>query len=289
VLEELTAFTPLRKQLNVCIVPIIQDTQVEGASEFVLVIHDVSQLRKLEQMRAEFVANVSHELRTPLTSIQGYAETLLDGALEDEDNARQFVLTIQRQAQRLAALISDLLELSKIESGQVQLNLAPQDLNKLVQNVLNIFEPDCSEKGLKFTSEIPEDIPEVSADERLLTQVLINLLDNAIKYTEEGAQITVSAKTLDLEIQVDVRDTGIGIREIDIDRIFERFYRVDKSRSRELGESGLRSKVLRSTGLGLSIVKHIIQQHGGKIWVESQLGQGSTFSFALPKASKSHP
>ena len=274
VLEELTAFTPLRKQLHVGIVPIIQDTQVEGASEFVLVIHDVSQLRKLERMRAEFVANVSHELRTPLTSIQGYAETLLDGALEDEDNARQFVLTIQHQAQRLSALISDLLELSRIESGQVTLNLAPQDLNRLVKNVLDIFEPTFSEKGLKFTSEIPEDILKVSADEHLLTQVLINLLDNAIKYTEEGGQITVSAKALESEIQVDVQDTGIGIRESDTERIFERFYRVDKSRSRELG----------GTGLGLSIVKHIIQQHGGTIRVESQLGQGSTFSFSLPKA-----
>ena len=295
VLEELAAFTPIQKTLNVCIVPIInQDTPLEqaprsgiprrGTGEFVLVVHDVSQLRKLEQMRAEFVANVTHELRTPLTSIQGYAETLLDGALGDEENARQFVLTIQRQAQRLSALISDLLELSRIESGQVTLNLAPQNLNELVKRILDIFEPAFSEKGLKFTSEISEDLPEVSADEHLLTQVLINLLDNAIKYTEEGAQITVSAKMLASEIQVDVRDTGIGIKESDIDRIFERFYRVDKSRSRELGGSGLRSKVLRSTGLGLSIVKHIIQQHGGRIWVESQLGQGSTFSFVLPKA-----
>jgi len=153
------------------------------------------------------------------------------------------------------------------------LTLASQDLNRLVKNVLDIFEPSLSEKGLKFTSEIPEDIPKANADEHLLTQVLINLLDNAIKYTEEGGQITISAKTLESEIQVDVQDTGIGIRESDTERIFERFYRVDKSRSRELG----------GTGLGLSIVKHIIQQHGGSIWVESQLGQGSTFSFVLPK------
>ena len=273
-LEELAAFTPIQKTLDVCIVPIIkQDTPLEQVSEFVLVVHDVSQLRKLERMRAEFVANVTHELRTPLTSIQGYAETLLDGALEDEENARQFVLTIQRQAQRLSALISDLLELSRIESGQVTLNLAPQNLNELVKRILDIFEPALSEKGLKFTSEIPEDIPEVSADEHLLTQVLINLLDNAIKYTEEGGQITVSAKALKSEIQVDIRDTGIGIRESGTEKIFERFYRVDKSRLRELGGTGLR----------LSIVKHIIQQHGGRIWVESQLGQGSTFSSVLPK------
>jgi len=183
-------------------------------------------------------------------------------------------LTIQRQTKRLAALISDLLELSRIESGQVTLNLVPQDLNRLVNNVLDIFEPTLSEKGLKFTAEIPEDIPKVNADEHLLTQVLINLLDNAIKYTEADGHITVSAKTLESEIQVDIRDTGIGIRESDTERIFERFYRVDKSRSRELG----------GTGLGLSIVKHIIQQHGGRISVESQLGHGSTFNFALPKA-----
>jgi two-component system phosphate regulon sensor histidine kinase PhoR len=238
----------------------------------VVVIHDVSQLRRLERIRTDFVANVSHELRTPLTSIQGYAETLLNGALEDRDASQRFVGKILQQASQLSQLISDLLELSRIESGAVKLNLEPHHINEFREPILSLFGSALEESRLTFEWNAPDDLPLPYVDKRFLEQVFVNLIDNAIKYTPAGGRITVSADAGKSEVIVHVSDTGIGIPSDMLPRIFERFYRVDKARAREMG----------GTGLGLSIAKHILLQHGGQIWADSVLGKGSVFHFALP-------
>jgi len=245
-----------------------------GGQGVVAVFHDITELRRLEQVRKDFVANVSHELRTPLAVIRGYAETLLEGALRDRERARNFVEVIRKHVARMAQLVSDLLQLSKLESEEYAAPLQPIRLQQFLPPLLAGLREAMERKALSFTWTIPEDLPEVRADEEGLEQVFINLLDNAVKYTPEGGSITVKASVSGDEVLVEVRDTGIGISAKDLPRIFERFYRVDKARSRELG----------GTGLGLSIVKHTIQNYGGRIWVESEVGRGSTFYFTLPKA-----
>jgi two-component system, OmpR family, phosphate regulon sensor histidine kinase PhoR len=249
----------------------IQRQAVRGA---ITVFHDITRLKELEKIRQDFVANVSHELRTPLTTIKGYAETLLGGALKEEV-APQFVEIINRHADRLTKIVEDLLMLSKVESKQFQLKPERLPVAELINDVVDFVKKAAEKKKISI---IQRDIPSslyVEADRTYLEQVFTNLLDNAIKYTSEGGQVTVSAIEKDQkEIQISIEDNGIGIPKEDIRRIFERFYRVDKGRSKELG----------GTGLGLSIVKHILQAHGGKIWAESQLGKGSTFYVTLPKA-----
>ncbi len=252
-------------------VSIVRDGKFRGA---VLVVHDITELRRLEKIRQDFVANVSHELRTPVSSIKGYSETLLEGALEDKAQAREFVAIIQENSDRLANLINDLLDLSKIESGKMQMAFLPVDLAPVVQRCLSILEKTVEKKGLRITVDFPDKLPRVSGDEARLSQVFLNLLDNAVKYTPEGGSIRVSAQLQDRTVRVNVEDSGAGIPEKDLPRIFERFYRVDKARSRELG----------GTGLGLSIVKHIVNAHGGDVTVFSQQGQGSVFSFTIPIA-----
>ncbi|MCX7661818.1 MAG: ATP-binding protein, partial [Candidatus Omnitrophica bacterium] len=231
-------------------------------------------LRRLEKIRQDFVANVSHELRTPISSIKGYAETLLEGAMEDKENRKEFLNIIYKDATRLANLIEDLLDLSKIESGKMKMHFEALDLRPIVESALNILENNIKEKKLSVTIDISEDLPKVLIDEKRILQVFLNLLDNAVKYTPQNGRINIRAYPADEYVQVEISDTGIGIPEKDLPRIFERFYRVDKARSRELG----------GTGLGLSIVKHIIKAHKGEIWVKSELGKGSTFFFSLPQA-----
>jgi len=267
--EEITVNIPEEKILKVNGVPIVRNDKFEGA---ILVFHDITELRRLEQIRQDFVANVSHELRTPISSIKGYAETLLEGALEDKDNAKEFISIIYQDSNRLASLINDLLDLSKIESGKMKMNFMPLDPISLIKRAVTVIENQAKAKTIALKLDLPPNLPKIKADETRFSQVMINLLDNAIKYSSEGGTATISAKVVDNALQFDISDTGIGISENDLPRIFERFYRVDKARSRELG----------GTGLGLSIVKHIVSSHGGQVWVKSELGYGSTFSFTIP-------
>ena len=250
--------------------------------EYLIVIHDVSQVRQLERIRSDFVANVSHELRTPLTSIQGYAETLLNGEFDspigsgldttEKKRREEFLIKILNHAARLSRLVADLLELSRLESGDVELKRAPCPLNAFHETILDVFEPVLEESGVVLTWSTPETLPQVNVDKQLFMQVFVNLIDNAIKYTPDGGTIEVSAEVSGAELIVHVKDTGIGIPSESQSRVFERFYRVDKGRAREMG----------GTGLGLAITKHIVLRHGGRIWLESTLGQGTVFRVALP-------
>jgi two-component system phosphate regulon sensor histidine kinase PhoR len=268
--REISVLLPKEKILLVHATPVIRSGVTEGA---VLVFHDLTHLKHLERIRQDFVANVSHELRTPVSSIKGYAETLLEGALEDKENARDFLKIIYADSDRLARLIDDLLNLSKIESGKLKLNIKPCSVLSITGKVVSGLLGQAKNKAIAIVIDISKDTSNILADEARIAQVLLNLLDNAIKYNREGGKITVTAEETDSFVQVNISDTGIGIPERDISRLFERFYRVDKARSRELG----------GTGLGLSIVKHIVSAHHGEVFVQSTLGQGSTFSFTLPK------
>jgi two-component system phosphate regulon sensor histidine kinase PhoR len=240
----------------------------------VVLFHDITRLKQLENLRKEFVANVSHELRTPLAIIKGYVETLLDPQPPDAETARQFLRTIQRHSQRLEALIGDLLTVSALESQQARLQLEPVSLRAAAETAAEELARQAREKNMAVSVEIPAEFPRPRVDAQRLHQVFFNLLDNAVKYVQAGGQIAISAKLQGNEIEVQVGDNGPGIAAEHLPRIFERFYRVDKARSRELG----------GTGLGLSIVKHIVQAHGGRVWAESEVGKGSRFYFTLPQA-----
>ena len=256
---------------------------VSAGQEYIIVIHDVTKERQLERIRADFVANVSHELRTPLTTIRGYAETLLGEDSVRTKTGEQFLVKILNHSARLSRLVSELLELSRLELGDIELKRSSCHLNTFHEPILDVFEPLLEESGLVLKWEISEELPEVNVDQQLFMQVFVNLIDNAIKYTPDGGTITISAETdisgviegLDItseEIIVHVQDTGIGIPMESQPRVFERFYRVDKGRAQEMG----------GTGLGLAIVKHIVLRHNGRIWLDSVLGQGSVFHFAVP-------
>jgi two-component system phosphate regulon sensor histidine kinase PhoR len=231
-----------------------------------------AELEKLERVRKDFVINVSHELRTPLASIQGYTETLMDGALEDPDNNMRFLGIIRHNAERLARLTEDLLTLSRIEQKRKKFEFEPSLVNSLIHDGLEMVRPIAEKSEIRLREEPAPDDAIVWCDSEAISQVLSNLLDNAIKYTPAGGEITVGAHAAGDQIELFVRDTGIGIPEEDLPRLFERFYRVDKARSRELG----------GTGLGLSIVKHLVAAHNGSTRVESRVGEGSTFYFTLP-------
>ena len=256
---------------------------VSAGQEYIIVIHDVTRERQLERIRADFVSNVSHELRTPLTTIRGYAETLLGEDSIRTKTGEQFLVKILNHSARLSRLVSDLLELSRLELGEVELKCSPCHFNIFYEPILDVFEPLLEESGLVLKWEIPEEFPKVNVDQQLFMQIFVNLIDNAIKYTPDGGTITVSARTdtsnvsevpdiTSEEIIVHVKDTGIGIPMESQSRVFERFYRVDKGRAQEMG----------GTGLGLAIVKHIVLRHNGRIWLDSVLGQGSVFHFAVP-------
>ncbi len=259
---------------------------VSAGQEYIIVIHDVTRERQLERIRADFVANVSHELRTPLTTIRGYAETLLSEDSVRTKTGEQFLVKILNHSARLSRLVSDLLELSRLELGEVELKRSPCHLNTFHEPILDVFEPLLEESGLVLKWEISEELPEVNVDQQLFMQIFVNLIDNAIKYTPDGGTITVSAETdtsnvfegLNItseELILHIQDTGIGIPMESQSRVFERFYRVDKGRAQEMG----------GTGLGLAIVKHIVLRHNGRIWLDSILGQGSIFHVTVPLSS----
>ena len=248
---------------------------VDKPSGAVVVLHDVTELRRLERVRQDFVANVSHEFKTPLTAIQGFAETLLSGALDDPKNNRRFLEIIRDHAARLAQLTNDLLKLARIEAGKLEVQFFPVNLADVIEGCEETSLLKSARKQIALDLEVPTNLPSVRADASLLHEVLQNLLDNAIQYTAPGGKIHVSAAAKNREAVVTVDDTGIGIPVVDQERIFERFYRVDAARSREAG----------GTGLGLSIAKHIVEAHGGRIWVESEVGRGSKFCFSIPLAS----
>ena len=237
----------------------------------VLVFHDLTRLKQLENARQEFVANVSHELLTPLSLIKGYVETLLDGARDNPEVALKFLQTIDRNAERLKLLIEDLLAISELESCRVKLNLQTAALDQTVAKVLDDFRTRATAKSVTLLNQAP-DLP-VRADSDRLGQVLGNIVDNAIKYGRTGGTVTISARPTDAgQVEVSVQDDGPGIPPDALERIFERFYRADKARSREQG----------GTGLGLAIVKHIVQSHGGTVWAKSEVGRGAAFFFTLP-------
>jgi two-component system phosphate regulon sensor histidine kinase PhoR len=239
----------------------------------ILVFHDLTRLKQLERTREEFVANVSHELRTPLSLIKGYVETLLDGARDNPEVAERFLKIIERNTNRLDLLIQDLLTISALESGRMKLTLQPVVLRQLAEKVLSDLHAKAENKNVSLINELPE--LAASADVNRLDQVFANLVDNAIKYGRAGGTVTVGGKMLDEErLELFVRDDGPGIPAESLDRVFERFYRVDKARSRDQG----------GTGLGLSIVKHIVQAHNGEVRCESEPGKGATFYFTLPAA-----
>jgi two-component system phosphate regulon sensor histidine kinase PhoR len=238
----------------------------------VLVMHDTTELRRLESLRRDFVANVSHELKTPLSSIKAYAETLRNGALADEEAAVKFVERIQEQADRLHNLIIDMLSLARIESAQEVFNIEPVAVDEVVESCLAAQRPAAQAKRIELRSE-PADVPcSVRADREGLREILDNLVDNAIKYTGDGGSVVVRWRLRESEAAIEVEDTGIGIGQEDLSRVFERFYRVDKARSREMG----------GTGLGLAIVKHLAQSFGGGVAARSEPGRGSTFAVLLP-------
>ncbi|PYN29960.1 MAG: PAS domain-containing sensor histidine kinase [Candidatus Rokuibacteriota bacterium] len=267
--RELRLASPVERRVQVNAVPLRLGESEVGV---VMVLHDVTELRRLEQVRTEFVANVSHELRTPLTAIQGYLETLLTGALEEQENARRFLEIVFRHTERLGRLLNDLTDLSNIELGRVSLKLAPTRLDEAVDAVLAIMAAKAKSGQVALRSQLPRDLPPVLADRDRLVQILINLVDNAVKYTPEGGRVTVRVQEpAGGWIEVDVVDTGIGIPPADLPRITERFYRVDKARSRELG----------GTGLGLAIVKHLVFAHGAQLRIESEPGRGTTVRVRL--------
>jgi two-component system, OmpR family, phosphate regulon sensor histidine kinase PhoR len=266
---ELELGGPERRVLSLHITPL----PGKPSSGLVLVFHDVTELRRLERLRQEFVANVSHELKTPLTSIKAYAETLREGAIHDPEHNLRFVHRIEQQSERLNELILDLLSLARIESGQQPFEIVSVPLDERLGEWVNLHSAAAEAKGVQLNL-IPDTQPRAAvADEEGLRQIVDNLLDNAIKYTPEGGNVTVRWFADGDAVVIEVQDTGIGIARADQERIFERFYRVDKARSRELG----------GTGLGLSIVKHLALSFGGNVSVRSQQGHGSTFIVRLKK------
>ncbi|HKV28614.1 MAG TPA: ATP-binding protein [Candidatus Acidoferrales bacterium] len=255
--------------------PVVAPKPQQKSTPFgaVVVLHEITDLRRLEQVRKDFVANVSHELRTPLTAIQGFAETLLTGALEDQQNNRHFVEIIRDHAARLSRLTDDLLKLSRIEAGKLDMDFQAVDMGVLIEASVESSRNAATQKKLSLVpANVPANFPRVLGDANLLREVLRNLLDNAIQYTPAGGRIQIDVATKESYAIITVTDTGIGIPQADQSRIFERFYRVDAARSREVG----------GTGLGLAIAKHVVEAHGGEIWVESTVGEGSKFYFTVP-------
>jgi two-component system phosphate regulon sensor histidine kinase PhoR len=267
-IAEVTA--PDRKtQLQLTAVPITQNGEASGV---VAVFHDISRLKQADEIRRDFVANVSHELRTPLSIFHGNLETLLEPGDLDEDETRHIYEVMKRHSDRLNLLVNDLLSLARLESKEANLQLAEIKLRDFLEDVTVDWAKRLTGKNLRLELEVPDNFPTVRADERRLEEVVHNLLDNAVKYSHQNGRVLIQAAAPDQEVVLSVRDEGVGIAANDLPRIFERFYRADRARSRELG----------GTGLGLSIVKHIAQLHGGRVEAESVVGEGTTIRVILP-------
>lgn len=268
--NELHTYFPVEKIIDTSLAPLFDgDGKFAGV---VVVLHDLTDIRRLEKIRSDFVANASHELKTPVTSIKGFTETLLDGDLEEKDTVRSFLDIIHTESERLERLIQEILDLSRIEQKRMALHYVRSNMNQVVEDVAHSLQVQLERKSLRFSNTIPTHI-EIDIDVDQVKQIFINLITNAITYTPENGHISTSAFVKEHSVIFLVADTGIGIPDKDKGRIFERFYRVDKARSRNSG----------GTGLGLSIVKHLVEAHRGKIWVESEEGKGAQFYFELPK------
>jgi two-component system phosphate regulon sensor histidine kinase PhoR len=268
--SELMIHYPEEKYVQAYFVP-IKDSSKEKS--VLVIIHDITAIKETETIKSEFVANASHELRSPLTAIKGFAETLLDGAINNPDMRLKFVSIINQESERLIRIVQDLLDLSKIESKQIKLMYREFKLRPLLSEIELEFSQRIFEQRYDFKVELTEQIEMIEADRDWLHQVLYNLLDNAVKYTPPGGSITIKIEQVKKSLLFKVIDTGIGIPREDLSRIFERFYRVDKARSRKMG----------GTGLGLSIVKHVVEKHGGKIGINSEAGKGTEVWFKIPK------
>ena len=283
-LDELIAETfragqPMQRELTlsdshveISAVPIRDDVDL-ATTGVVILFHDITQLRQADRVRRDFVENVSHELRTPLSILRGYIETLRESPKTSREELMRILEIMERHSQRLGLLVDDLLTLAELESTKPDLQLGDVRLPEMLDNVVRDWEKKLVEKQLKAVVEIAPDMSEtIRADETRLQEILFNLLDNAVKYSRENGEIRLKAARRDNQIVLSVSDNGIGITKEDLPRIFERFYRADKARSRELG----------GTGLGLAIVKHIAQLHGGRVEAESELGKGTTIRVILP-------
>ena len=262
---ELSVTRDTTRTLMAQVAPVV--TAGRGA---VLVMHDITELRKADVIRRDFVANVSHELRTPLTAIKGYAEALLDDP-DDPEARERFVEIIHRQAERMERLVKDLLRLARLEAGQETVEVAPCDITALIKGIVDDFEPMATKKNQPIEVSVPEDAAMLQTDAAKLHDIIRNLVENAVNYTPDGGAIDITAKVADGRFQLTVADTGHGIAPDDLGRVFERFYRVDKSRARPGG-----------TGLGLSIVKHLVQVLEGEVFVENQPNGGALFTVNLP-------
>jgi two-component system, OmpR family, phosphate regulon sensor histidine kinase PhoR len=257
---------PRRTFLRAIVTPI----RGGGAWSSLVVFHDLTDVKRVEQVRRDFVANVSHELRTPLAAIKSVIETLDGGAMDDREVAHEFLNRADAEVERLVQMVEELLELSRIESGELRLNLESVDISAVVSGAVDRLRPQAGRLGLDLRVEIPSQLPEVRGDRLSLERAVVNLVHNATKFTAEGGSILVAATEADGGVEVSVADTGAGIDAQDLPRIFERFYKADRAR-----RAG-------GTGLGLAVVKHTIEAHGGRVEAESELGQGSVFRFWLP-------
>lgn len=291
--------------------PLRVNPESDEITDIALTIDDLTELRRLETVRRDFVAHVSHELRTPLAAMRLLAETLVNALDRDPAAARGFALRIAAEAEHLAQMVAELLELSRIESGKITLRTEPTDMAALIEVVIERMLPLSEERKITLTSSLPETLPDSLCDGERIGEVLINLIHNGLKYTNPGGQVTVSAAVIDDEMVVAgsgavghlrvkqpmlvirVRDTGVGISDDDLPRVFERFFKADRARTRQVavlseqgqGQSaGSQAQAAAGTGLGLAIARHLIDLHGGRIWAESRIGRGSVFSFTLPLA-----
>ncbi|AZN42699.1 two-component system histidine kinase PnpS [Paenibacillus albus] len=279
--DEITFYFPEERLLDLNLVPIFDEDEDNKFEGVLLVLQDVTAIRRLERMRSEFVANVSHELKTPVTAVKGFAETLMGGAVNDPETARSFLQIIYDESDRLNRLIGDILELSKIESRRVPLQYSPVELSSFMEKTMELMSAEAMRKHIRLSTKADPGVY-VEVDEDRLRQIMMNLLANGINYTSDGGSVSITVEPVlgpgqTLEdnyehIRIHISDTGMGIPKKDLPRIFERFYRVDKARSRSSG----------GTGLGLSIVKHLVELHKGTITVDSQVGIGSTFTIELP-------
>lgn len=293
------AVTPLRLSAD----------EPDEVTDLALTIEDLTELRRLETVRSDFVAHVSHELRTPLAAVKLLAETLVNALDRDPTAARQFATRISDEADHLAQMVAELLELSRIESGKITLQTEPTDMAALIEAVIERMRPLGMERDIALVADLPERMPDTLCDGERVGEVLVNLIHNGLKYTNPGGQVTVSAEVIQDEAPISgsasgthtrvtrpmlvtrVCDNGVGISEDDLPRIFERFFKADRARTRQLAaesgagpHTGSQAQAAAGTGLGLAIARHLIELHGGRIWAESRVGRGSVFSFTLPLA-----